>query len=123
MANDLTNPQYFLRDNAGARRARTLTGRGTFVPGYTLVGAGKSAPSEGLQNVRIVKAVSPLTGQGSAAPGGGWRYANRNASVRNVSRKRVALSVRPNQGSNVVRPTRTALRRMAGSGQGVVSNV
>jgi hypothetical protein len=126
LANDATNPQYFLREESGIRSARVLSGRGVVYPGYRLVGQGKSAPSEGLQSVNIVKMVSPLTGQGSAAPGGGWRYANRNAQTLNVRRLRVQRSVAPTQfGGNtrVVRPPRTAIRRMTGAGQGVVGYV
>lgn len=123
MAEDVTNPQYFLRENSGVRGARILSGRGTFAPGYTLVGGGKSAPSEQLQSVRIVKMVSPLTGQGPATPGGGWRYQNRNANTLNVRRLRVQKAVSSKQfasNTRVIRPPRTALRRMTGSGQGVV---
>lgn len=123
MATDVTNPQYFLRDSSSARRARVLTGRGTVAPGYTLIGAGKSRPSESLQSVKIKKVVSPLTGQSSAAAGGGWRYANRGNNVRNVTRVRQSKSVAPGrQGTaKVIRPPKTALRRMSGHGQGTVS--
>lgn len=124
MANDLTNPQYFLRENSTQlRRVGTLSGRGTYSPGYRLVGEGSGAPSEQLQRVRILKMVSPLTGQGSAAPGGGWRYQNRNLNTLNVNRRRVSRSVAPNTGSRVVRPPVTAIRRMTGRGQGVVGYV
>lgn len=124
MANDITNPQYFLReDSTNLRRVRTLSGRGTFSPGYRLVGEGKSVGSESLQSVNIVKVVSPLTGQSSAKPGGGWRYENRNLSTRSVNRRRVSRSVAPNSGSKVVRPPVTAIRRMTGRGQGVVGYV
>lgn len=120
---DAAQADYLLREESQTRTARVYSGRGTFAPGYTLVGGGKSAPSEELQSVRIVKMVSPLTGQGSAAPGGGWRYANRNARTLNVRRARIATSVAPGQftgNTRVIRPPRTAIRRMTGSGQGVV---
>lgn len=126
MASDVTDPQYFLREESGLRTARVLSGRGTFSPGYTKVGEGKSAPSEELQSVRIVKMVSPLTGQGVSAPGAGWRYANRNARTLDVNRMRVRQSVAPGSFSGntrVIRPRRTAVRRMTGSGQGVVGYV
>src|SRR5947208_2573869 len=103
---DYAQGDYLTRPALGMRNARILSGRGIFAPGYRKVGEGKAAPSENLQDVRIVKAVDPLTGKGPATPGGGWRYYGRSTDVLDVKRVRVARSVGPNAfgTQKVVRP-------------------
>lgn len=117
MADDLMPVDYLTRPALGIRRARTFSGRGTFAPGYRLVGEGEGAPSEDYARVNIVKMVSPLTGQmGKQNP----TFYGRNAQTLSARVVRQARSVAPNVGSNVVRPPRTAIRRLNNAGQGVV---
>jgi hypothetical protein len=123
MAEDVTNPDYLTRPELGMRSARILSGRGTEAPGYRLVGSGKSAPSEGLQDVTIVKMVNPQGGQGPVSQYRDARQYERNANILSVNRRRVQRAVSPSSfgTAKVIRPPRTTIRRMTGSGQGVVS--
>jgi hypothetical protein len=120
MAEDVTSPS-FLREESPyqVRSARILSGRGSFSPGYRLRGEGSSAPSEDYAQVNIVKVVNPLGGQmGRDNP----LFTNRNPrtlSVRTVRQQR-AVAASQFGTSKVIRPPRTALRRMSGAGQGVV---
>lgn len=120
MAQDYVPSSYLTRPTLGIRSARRLSGRGTFAPGYRLRGEGKSAPSESYASVDIVKRVSPLDGQGGKA---NPLFYGRSANTLNVRTVRQARSVAPNTGSKVIRPPRTAIRRMTGSGQGVIGYV
>lgn len=119
MAEDVTSPVYLTRQELGARRTRVLSGRGEFAPGYRLVGEGSFSPSESDLSVNIRKVVNPQGGQG---PVENWQFYGRNDRTISVKTARVQLSVAPRQfgTANVVRPPRTAIRRMTGSGQGVV---
>lgn len=121
MAQDLMPVDYFTRPSLGSRRVRTLSGRGIAVPGYRIPGTtSESAPSENYSRVNIKKMVSPLTGQmGIPNP----TFYGRNASTLSARIVRQAKSVAPNTGSVVVRPPRTAIRRMTNAGQGVVGYV
>lgn len=119
---DVTSPTYLTRATLGPRTARILSGRGVFYPGYRLVGEGKSAPSEDNMTVNIVKMVSPLTGQ---SPVNNGRYYGRNFDILPVRILRQQRAVASTQfgTAKVVRPKYTAIRRMTGSGQGVVGYV
>lgn len=118
MATDITNPQYLLRQDVSARTARTLSGRGTFSPGYRLV----ANRQDGLAGVKVLKMVSPLTGQGPASPSATGRYFMLGSSaIGSPTRIRVQRSVAPNTNSKVVRPPLSAIRRMNTRGQGTVS--
>src|SRR5437879_517420 len=123
MAEDITKPVFLLRQDRGSQRARILTGRGTVAPGFTRIGEQSGARSEGIAGVRVLKMVSPLTGQGPADPKATGRYFGMSASILPARVVRQQKTVAPNTGSVVVRPKRTAIRRMTGSGQGVVSYV
>lgn len=123
MAEDITGPVYLTRPELGARRPRILTGRGTFAPGYIIRGEQPGALSEGVVNVRVLKMVSPLTGQGPASPFATGRYYEMNFDVLPVRIVRQQRAVAPNTGSKVVRPPRTALRRLNNSGQGTVGYI
>lgn len=120
MADDITNPQYILPEDSSRRRsAKVLSGRGVEQPGYRLI----ENAQEGIADVKVVKQVSQLTGQGPASPRETGRYANMDENVVGVTRRSVSKAVAPNTGSKVVRPPRTALRRMDNSGTGSVGEV
>lgn len=122
MADDITGSDYLVRPALGIRSAKILSGRGVWYPGYRLRGEGKSAPSEQNMTVNIVKFVNPLGGQGPVDSG---RYYGRSTEVLSVRRLRQQRAVAANQfgSAKVVRPPYTAIRRMTGSGQGVVGYV
>lgn len=120
---DLTNPVYLTRPELGARRVRVLSGSGIENPGYTIIGTQAGALDEGVRNIRVLKMVSPLTGQGPASPLATGRYYGMNYDVLPVRIMRMAKVVAPNTNSKVVRPPRTAVRRMDTRGQGTVSYV
>lgn len=119
MADDVTSPVYLTREELGIRRTRVLSGRGTFAPGYRLVGEGASAPSESNMNVRVVKVVNPLGGQGPIENMTFYGRNDRTLAVRTVRQQR-AVAANQFGTAKVIRPPRTAIRRMTGSGQGVV---
>lgn len=123
MAEDITNPVYLTRQELGARSVRTLSGRGTVAPGYTIIGTQDDAYTRGIKRVKVLKMVSPLTGQGPADPMATGRHVGMNGEVLTPRIVRQAKTVASNTGSKVIRPPRTALRRMTGSGQGIVSFV
>jgi hypothetical protein len=113
-----------LNESSGnARTAKTLSGRGTVSPGYTLIGTGKGKAKNTVAQAKIVKRVSPQDGLAPGKVGAGGRYANMNAKVVSVPVRRVARAAKANQGSNVVRPPKTALRVMTGRGTGAVRTV
>lgn len=119
-ATDLTAPTYLTRQELGlrARSVRTLSGRGTFTPGYRLI----ANKDEGLAPVVVLKMVSPLTGQGPASPYATGRYymlGSNDVATPNIVR--VQKSVPPNSNFKVVRPPLNAIRRMDTRGQGTVS--
>lgn len=120
---DITKPTYLVRGSVSSRRARVLSGRGILTPGYRIIGTQADAMSDNLTGVRVLKMVSPLTGQGPADPRATGYFAGMNLSIQPVRVVRAAKSVAPNTGSVVVRPPRTAVRRLDTKGAGTVSYV
>lgn len=122
---DITGPIYLTRPSFGARRARILTGRGTFEPGYRLVGTGPGGLDEGVRDIRVLKMVSPLTGQGPASPLATGRYYGLNFQVLRprILRVQKAVSSSSFGVQKVVRPPRNAIRRLDTRGQGTVGYV
>lgn len=117
---DLTGPIYLTRPELGARTVRVLSGRGIDQPGYTIIGTQPDGLSEVLTGVRVLKMVSPLTGQGPTDPRATGYFANMDDSVVGVKIARVQKSVAPNTNLTVVRPPKTAIRRLNNAGQGTV---
>jgi hypothetical protein len=120
---DLTNPDYLLVPTLGPRFVRTMTGRGTYAPGYVIPGEQAGGLAEGLVPVRVVKMVSPLTGQGPADPRATGYFFGMDFSILAPRIYRQAKSVPTNTGLKVVRPPRSAIRRMDNRGQGTVGYV
>lgn len=111
-----------VKDTSKLRTAKTASGRGTFAPGYKLIGTGNGRARNSVQNVPIRKVVNPLGGQGPAKVGAGGRYANMNQRVINAPIIRVPRAAPANAGSRVVRPPKTAIR-IGGRGPGVVRTI
>lgn len=120
---DVTMPEYLTRPMLGARSARILSGRGTFAPGYTIIGDQPDAMAETLQPVRVLKMVSPLTGQGPADPRATGFFYGMDYGVLPARILRQRRAVPANQGYTVVVRPRTAIRRMDNRGVGTVGYV